>query len=92
MARIQIGGLIMPVKVGGKGKLQSYDPNTGKFGSGQTPMKETIEKKEATVTIAYGDQIVQVVGPLTKSVRNNVEKLPSDNSMSFKEAVTKIGK
>lgn len=82
----------MPVKVGGKGKLQSYDPNTGKFGSSQTPTKETIEKKEATVTIAYGDQIVQVVGPLTKSVRNNVEKLPSDNSMSFKEAVTKIGK
>lgn len=82
----------MPVKVGGKGKLQSYDPNTGKFGRGQTPTQVEVKKKEATVTIAYGDQIVQVVGPLTKSVRNNVEKLPQDNSMSFKEAVTKVGK
>lgn len=82
----------MPVKVGGKGKLQSYDPNTGKFGSGQTPVQGEVQKKEATVTISYGDQIVQVVGPLTKSVRNNVEKLPQDNSMSFKEAVTKVGK
>lgn len=82
----------MPMKVGGKGKLQSYDPNTGKFGSGQTPVQGQFEKKEATVTIAYGDQIVQVVGPLTKSVKNNVEKLPEDNSMSFKEAVTKMGK
>ena len=48
----------MPMKIGGKGKLQSYDPNTGKFGSGMTPTQMKADLKEAVVTIAYGDQIV----------------------------------
>lgn len=45
----------MPMKIGGKGKLQSYDPNTGKFGSGMTPTQQKADLKEAVVTIAYGD-------------------------------------
>ena len=81
----------MPMKIGGKGKLQSYDPNTGKFGSGMTPTQTKADLKEAVVTIAYGDQIVQITGPLQKTVRN-VEKHNGDEGMSFKEAVAKIGK
>lgn len=42
----------MPVKVGGKGKLQSYDPSTGKFGSGnKVHPTEVSETKKAVVTV-----------------------------------------
>lgn len=83
----------MPVKVGGKGKLQSYDPSTGKFGSGnaqaQTEVKET---KKAVVSVEYNGQTIQIVGPLEHvQPRQLAEPMPKDNSVGFKEAVNKYG-
>lgn len=80
----------MPVKTGGKGHLQSYDPNTGKFGSGAKPTEITADNALATVTIEWKGQIVQVVGKLTKSERKSEASLPKEEApkeMSFKEAV-----
>lgn len=83
----------MPVKVGGKGKLQSYDPSTGKFGSGNKAQPtEVSETKKAVVTVEYNGQTIQIVGPLEHvQERQLAEPMPKDNSVGFKEAVKKYG-
>ena len=83
----------MPVKVGGKGKLQSYDPSTGKFGSGNKGQPtEVSETKKAVVTVEYNGQTIQIVGPLEHvQERQFAEPMPKDNSLGFKEAVNKYG-
>lgn len=74
----------MPVKVGGKGKMQEYDPATGKFGKATTT-EPTRQDDEAVVTIVWHGQKVTVKGALTKS-KPNVEQT-EDNSVDFKKAV-----
>ena len=83
----------MPVKVGGKGKLQSYDPSTGKLGSGNTPTQtEVKETKKAVVTVEYNGQTIQVIGPLEHVQERQVaERLEKPNAVGFKEAVKKYG-
>lgn len=83
----------MPVKVGGKGKLQSYDPSTGKFGSGNAPTQtEVKETKKAVVTVEYNGQTIQIVGPLEHVQERQVaERLEKPNAVGFKEAVKKYG-
>lgn len=76
----------MPLKTGGKGKMQEYDPNTGKFGRGGLPEKPT-EQEDAVVTIVWKGQKVVVKGPLEK-YRPPVEEV-KDNSVDFKTAVAK---
>lgn len=76
----------MPMKVGGKGKMQEYDPETGKFGRGGVS-SETKQDDDAIVTIVWHGQKVTVKGALTKS-RANPDKI-EDRSMSFKQAVAK---
>ncbi len=74
----------MPLKTGGKGKMQEYDPATGKFGRGSIANKPS-EDDDAIVTIVWHGQKVVVKGALTKS-RPEPEKI-SDNSVDFKKAV-----
>lgn len=83
----------MPVKVGGKGKLQSYDPSTGKFGSGNAPTQtEVKETKKAVVTVEYNGQTIQVIGPLEHVQERQVaERLEKPNAVNFKEAIKKYG-
>ena len=84
----------MPVKVGEKGKLQSYDPSTGKFGSGNKDQPtEVMETKKAVVSVEYNGQTIQIVGPLehVQPQRSIAEPMPKDNSVGFKEAVKKYG-
>ena len=76
----------MPLKVGEKGKMQEYDPETGKFGKG-TVSNDEKQDDDAIVTIVWHGQKVIVKGALQKS-RVNPEKI-EDNSMSFKQAVAK---
>lgn len=74
----------MPMKTGGKGKMQEYDPATGKFGRGTIGDGER-KDDDAVVTIVWHGQEVTVKGPLTKS-RPNVEEI-TDKSVDFKTAV-----
>ena len=74
----------MPLKTGGKGKMQEYDPATGKFGRG-TIGGEAKRDDDAVVTIVWHGQKVVVKGALTKS-RPEPDKI-EDNSKNFKEAV-----
>lgn len=74
----------MPMKTGGKGKMQEYDPATGKFGRGGLNGDKR-EDDDAVVTIVWKGQKVTVKGPLTK-YRPPVEEV-SDNSTDFKTAV-----
>jgi hypothetical protein len=74
----------MPVKVGGKGKMQEYDPATGKFGRGTgEPAKE--RDNDAVVTIVWHGQKVVVKGALSK-YRPKPDKI-EDNSVDFEKAV-----
>lgn len=81
----------MPVKVGGKGKMQEYDPKTGKFGRGGVDSdlgngkKEEPKDDDAVVTIVWHGQKVIVKGALTKA-RPQVDEI-KNVGMSFKEAV-----
>lgn len=74
----------MPLKTGGKGKMQEYDPATGKFGRG-TISDEAKQSDEAVVTIVWHGQKVVVKGALSKS-RPEPDKI-EDNSVDFKKAV-----
>lgn len=74
----------MPLKTGGKGKMQEYDPATGKFGRG-TISGEPKQDDEAVVTIVWHGQKVVVKGALSKS-RPEPDKI-EDNSVDFKKAV-----
>lgn len=78
----------MPLKTGGKGKMQEYDPATGKFGRGGVSGKPTEE--DAIVTVVWKGQKVTVKGPLTK-YNPPVEEV-SDKSVDFKTAVENNGK
>ena len=74
----------MPLKTGGKGKMQEYDPATGKFGRGSVP-NEQKQDDDAIVTIVWHGQKVIVKGALRKSHPEPDEI--KDNSMDFKQAV-----
>lgn len=57
----------MPMKVGGKGKMQSYDPATGKFGNGSLrPETQEAEAKTAVVTIESNGRKYLVEGKITE--------------------------
>lgn len=74
----------MPLKTGGKGKMQEYDPKTGKFGRGDAS-GDTQQDEDAVVTIVWKGQKVTVKGPLTK-YHPPVEEV-TDKSVDFKTAV-----
>ena len=74
----------MPMKTGGKGKMQEYDPATGKFGRGGVSTNSK-QDDDAIVTIVWHGQKVVVKGALSKS-RPEPDKI-EDNSMDFKQAV-----
>lgn len=76
----------MPMKTGGKGKMQEYDPATGKFGRGTVGNTDK-QDDDAVVTIVWHGQKVVVKGALTKS-RPEPDKI-EDTSMDFKKAVEK---
>lgn len=76
----------MPLKTGGKGKMQEYDPATGKFGRGSVG-NATPKDEDAVVTVVWKGQKITIKGPLEK-YHPPVEEA-KDNSTDFKTAVSK---
>lgn len=75
----------MPLKTGGKGKMQEYDPATGKFGRGSVAETKPEVDDEAVVTIVWRGQKVTVKGALSKE-KPQPEEI-KDTSVDFKKAV-----